>query len=144
MASPLESWAAERVGTPFVEKGRTREGYDCAGLMLAAYREVFGLELPPWTDRYRDLLDRDGIAALVNEQREAWRPILAGHERPGDTILLRIFGMPIHVGLVIAPGLFLHATESLGVCVEDYRSIMWRRRVLGFYRPQALEAMAWA
>jgi cell wall-associated NlpC family hydrolase len=144
MASMLEAWAAERIGAPFVVKGRTRAGYDCAGLLLDAYREVYGIELPTFTNRYEDLRDRAAIAAVINEQRDQWRPVIAGQERPGDAILLRIFGLPIHVGLVIARGQFLHAIEGLGVCLEDYRLIQWRRRVLGFYRPVALEAAAWA
>ena len=101
MATPLESWAAERVGTPFVEKGRTRAGYDCAGFLLAAYREVFGLELPTFTERYAGIQDRQGIARAIDEQRDLWRGVPAGHERPGDAILLRVYGLPIHVGLVL-------------------------------------------
>lgn len=144
MATPLESWAAERVGTPFVEKGRTRAGYDCAGFLLAAYREVFGLELPTFTERYAGIQDRQGIARAIDEQRDLWRGVPAGHERPGDAILLRVYGLPIHVGLVLGRRRFAHVMEGLGVSVEEYGSIRWSKRVLGFYRPTALETQAWA
>lgn len=138
----LHEWAAGIVGTPFRDKGRTRAGLDCAGLLVLGYAEVFGLALPPFTERYADVKDQDAIAAAINEQRGRWTPVEAGQEHPGDAILLRVHGLPIHVGLVIEPGRFLHAAEGLGVCVEDYRNVTWRRRVLGFYRPIGLEVPA--
>ena len=50
----LEQFAAEVVGipVPFKEQGRDRAGWDCWGIIVCAYREVYGIELPDLGEYY--------------------------------------------------------------------------------------------
>lgn len=116
-------------GIPYLRRGRDRQGLDCWGLVRLWYRDELGLALPSFAD-----LD-DGEAATAQElaarAREQWRQV----ETPeaGDVILLR--GDPLHVGVVLAPGLMLHTTRKLGAsAVERYDTGRWRHRVQGFFR----------
>jgi cell wall-associated NlpC family hydrolase len=48
--------------------------------------------------------------------------------------LLRMRGVPMHIGLVVRAGQMLHIADEANSCLEDYRTSVWARRVLGFYR----------
>jgi cell wall-associated NlpC family hydrolase len=143
----LHAWAADLGAVPFRARGRMRDGLDCFGLILLCYHDLFGVELESYTDRYAST-DRPawaGLGALIAAERDRdWRPILGGAERPADAVLLRMHNLPVHVGLVLGRGDFLHTTEDLGICKESYRAMNWRHRVLGFYRHPLVEAAAWA
>lgn len=104
----------------------------CWQLVVAVYRELFGLALPDYAGDAAGLT-REALAALIDTQRSAWRPVEA--ERPGDVVLFRILGAPCHVGVVQAPGLFLHVLHAGQTArIESYRAPTWRQRIEGFYR----------
>jgi cell wall-associated NlpC family hydrolase len=131
----IESWAAGIIGAPFVDKGRSRTGLDCYGTVWLWYLEGCGVELPSFTSEYASARAYADIVRVIRRQQLAWPRIKAGSEQPGDIILLRLRTRPIHVGLVWKSGHFIHATADLGVCSEEYGSLAWDQRVLGFYRP---------
>lgn len=131
----LAEWARQVVGTAYQANGRGPEGWDCWQAIREALRAVYGLELPAYAYPERDW---PAIAACVEEERPAWQPIPLGSEQPGDVLLLRLRGLPLHVGLVLGGGDMLHAVRGLGVCVERYTGGAWRHRILGPYRHSAL------
>src|SRR5262245_42228055 len=115
---------ARFVGVPWVSGGRDpRDGCDCWGLILAAARECFGIELPDYVG-YCDADDVHEVAALF-ENRAAWVSIREGDERPGDVVVLKLAGTPAHAGLVVAMGLMLHSMKGRDACLERYRSLAW-------------------
>ncbi len=130
------AWAAKFIGIPYKERGRDADGLDCWGLARAVQAEVFGVSLPSFADQRDERVgDWNRLAAVVDVQPTTWRRIPDGGEQPGDLVLIRRWGYPAHVGVVIAPGDMLHATVGLGVCVERYRETKWRHKVEGFWRP---------
>lgn len=131
----LREWAQAVVGTPYVHGGRDRDGWDCWATVRACYRDVFHVELPAYTYPERDW---PAIASCVDQERPAWQPVPLGAEQPGDVLLLRLRGLPLHVGLVLGGCDMLHAVRGLGVCVERYTGGAWRHRILGAYRHAAL------
>jgi cell wall-associated NlpC family hydrolase len=84
--------------------------------------------------------DLEDIASIVRGERSRWVAVDEKDARPGDVIEIRIQGLPCHVGIVIAPRLFLHALRDVGGVVERWDDMMWRRRVLGFWRHPELAA----
>ena len=65
-------------------------------------------------------------------------PVRIGDEHPGDGVLLRVMGRPIHVGVVVARGWMLHIEKNCDSLIERYAGgSRWERRVLGFYRHAA-------
>lgn len=137
----LPEFVARALGTPFRAKGRDWRGVDCWGLVYLAYRELRGVDLPTYADDYaeRDLRGSRALGGLVAREAESWRLVRAAGEPSGaedilDVVVLRLGGRPVHVGLYLGEGRFLHAEEKIGVVVERLASPMWARRLEGIYR----------
>jgi cell wall-associated NlpC family hydrolase len=96
--------------------------------------EQFGIIIPSYDGvSYETENDRQSIGAFMTEQREQhWCKIDPAEARPGDVILFRMLGVPIHVG----EGLFLHCERGCNSCVERLHSSAWKRRIEGYYRPR--------
>lgn len=122
------------IGIPFKPKGRDRNGLDCWGLLCLIYQEQFGIELPDYSEEYEEDLDGQVIAGIVEEEISSWTEIPKGQERLGDGVLLRIEGEPMHVGMVLRKGMMIHIMRGIDSVTENYRSRIWKRRVLGIYR----------
>lgn len=129
------SWAAQYVGIAFEEKGRGAR-VDCWGLLWRVYREVRGIELPQFLESYEGT-HGDGmrqIAEAIRANESHWMRIQPGSEREFDGVLVRMMGLPMHVGIVIAPGQMLHVMEGYTARIDRYRTRIWEKKILGFYR----------
>ena len=138
-AAELPDWTGTYIGLPFKEGGRHRDGLDCYGLLRLVINERFAGAVPEYEGiAYRPGEDRGLLAALMDERIRLWRPIAKGDEQPGDGVLLRVMGRPIHVGVVVAPGFMLHVEQNCDSVLERFTAgSRWERRVLGFYRHAA-------
>jgi cell wall-associated NlpC family hydrolase len=134
----LPSWVATYVGIPFLERGRDRRGCDCWGLCRLVWREQFGLEVPSYVEGYRSTTDAAEISALIHGSRGLWRQVELEEARPGDGLLIRMQGVPMHVGVVVEPPAFLHVERGINGCVDRFDSPRWARRVLGAFRHEAM------
>lgn len=138
------TWSNEYVKIPFTEKGRTRKGVDCWGLVRLIYQERKGVSLPEFTG-YTDTKDHENISRLIREGSLSWQPVEKGSEAPYDVVVLKIMSDPWHVGLVVGCGWMVHSLRGSGVIHSDYMNDRaWRDRVLGFYRyanPDSLTAV---
>jgi len=125
------------VGIPYLLHGADRAGVDCWGIVRMFYREQYAIDLPSFGDRYGRELDeaeRAQIAAIIRGESGEWWRVPEGEEKVGDLLLLRMLGEESHLGVVTAPGCFLHARQGIGSCVERYDHPAWARRVVAFYR----------
>lgn len=129
----LESY----IGIPFVEKGRSREGCDCYGLICLVYSELLGVILPSFVNGYVSTQDSEELARLIRGHIAPWRGIEAGHERPFDGVLLTEGGVPRHMGIVTRPGWLLHVENGGTAMLERYTDARLKRRVAGFYRHES-------
>jgi len=120
------------IGLPFKQKGRDRTGVDCWGLVYLFYKEQFGITLPDYLNEYDHVRDRR-LGHLITEQTDiGWHKL--DQPAPGDCIVLRLRGLPFHVGIVVDQRRMIHSQIGTEVAIEDYTSIRWKTRVLGFYR----------
>ena len=131
MDAPL--WVRQYVGIPFRYQGRDHDGLDCYGLIVVVHREVFDHHLPDyqgygWAPTRFDLMPAFSQAL----EQGPWAPTET--PGPGDSILLRVAGQPIHCGVVVSDTHMLHALNGVGVCVERFDGAHWARRVCGFFR----------
>lgn len=123
------------VGIPYRDRGRDQDGCDCWGLVRLVYRDLLGIELPSYHDRYVTAADRAALASLIAGEMDDWRQIESGTENTFDCVLMREGKFPRHVGLVVAPGLVLHVeSENATSQIERYRSGILANRVVGFHR----------
>ena len=124
------------VGIPFRDHGRDAGGCDCWGLVRLVYREQFGIELSDIGPLYRDTRDIGGMVQVYYDQAPKWDEVKA--PGAGDVVLLNVMNAPVHVGVVIAPGLMLHVERGLDAVVERFDGSVWKNRVRGFYRSRSL------
>jgi cell wall-associated NlpC family hydrolase len=122
------------VGIPYLDQGRTAAGLDCYGLVVLVYREIWGIELPSYAERYVTGADRRALAGLVSDGLCDWREIGAGDEDAFDVCLMRDGREISHVGLVVGYGRVLHVERGGLSRIERYRNGMLGARVAGFYR----------
>ena len=122
-------FALRAIGVPFVDRGRSWDGWDCWGMVVVAYRECLGIDLRPYDEI--SALDRQAVFCQMGaEIASRWRLVETGQENAGDAVLIR----PCHVGLVIAPGSMLHVAPETGTCLVNYRGQAWCNLIAGFYR----------
>jgi cell wall-associated NlpC family hydrolase len=124
------------IGIPFLEGGRDpARGLDCWGLVAAASRDLYGINLPSYAGCYATPLDYDELRRLIDGEMSPWVDV-TGQERAGDVALLRVRGRPVHVGLVTAKGWMLHVEAGCETVQERYDGPQWKRRLIGVYRFQ--------
>ncbi|MGN0952814.1 MAG: C40 family peptidase [Megasphaera elsdenii] len=117
------------VGIPFVDGGRTLQGFDCWGLVRYIYGQR-GIQLPEYPI---DPKDRVAVhRAMEAGAASCWQKVQ--HPKEGDVVLLELaIKCANHVGVYIGRGDFIHA---YGTAVVIDRLSHWQSRVVGFYRPK--------
>lgn len=134
----LPAWAADYVGIPYKPGGKDRSGVDCWSLFAMVQREVFGVDVSDYDGPlYTTRRDAAAVGAAARAFAQRFVTIEAGDERTGDAVLLRILGVPMHIGVVVAPGHMLHTEEGCDAVVEDYRTPFWSPRIVAFHRAAA-------
>lgn len=120
------------VGIPFKEKGRDESGLDCWGLVRLWYDKELGIELPSYIDVYQTTKDIEITETIKKEQAIKWESV----EKPvrGDVVLLRIKGLPWHVGIYLGDNRILHVEQGCDSVIENLGRSKWKNRILGYYR----------
>lgn len=126
------TWWNDYVGIPYADRGRTRAGADCWGLVRLVMHEQFKIDLPSFDGQYEGSDDVCQIQELIAAHQEGWRQI--DRPQPGDVVLFRVMGTVSHIGLVVDGGRFVHARRGHAVAIERLSSGRWHHRVVGFYR----------
>lgn len=136
MPPACSDWPREYIGIGFREKGRDREGVDCWGLYRLILKEQFGILISSYAEEYDSTEHRDQIAKIIRDGtiKLSWTEVESGRERLGDGILLRMMGLPIHIGLVIEPGRMIHCEVGHNTVIERYTGLKWEKRIIGFWR----------
>lgn len=145
MSQPPD-WCAAYVGIPYAEAGRSVEsGLDCWGLLVHVLRSHFGLAVPLYEDRqWHGRAFARELAAFIAQESDAWTCVWRKNSvdpcppadllRPGDGLLIRMEGNPVHVGVVAAWPWFIHTEVQHDSCIDRIDSLKWGRRIQGVYR----------
>ena len=122
------------IGIPYKPRGRDKtDGLDCWGLIHVVLKEVFNINVPSY-DEYDDTENWAAMAGVIRRHVTDWRKINTEFVRPGDVVLMRMRGEPLHVGVIIGPGQMLHILKGINSVIERHDGVMWKHRVLGIYR----------
>lgn len=132
------SWSNNYINLPFKEVGRERDGIDCYGLIRLVYRERLNILLPAYCD-YESTRDYDVLEKQMaqNKKEDQWVEVPIGQEQEYDIMLIRVIGLPIHVGVVTDTKYHvLHIVSGAAATCEDYRFRSWKApgKIIGFYR----------
>ena len=104
-------------GVPFLSKGRTMQGCDCAGLVLLVLQQeknISALDYSNYTTA--DFSGKSGhehLASLVDKAMAEW-PQATTEPRPFDLVRMRLGQARCHVGIYAGGGYFLHVEEVFG------------------------------
>lgn len=124
------------LGIPYLNQGRTRQGLDCWGLILLAYKELQGIDLyDPGIDYPVDWAMR-GADHLIENHAHDWMRVY--RPRPFDIAAFKnLAGIVNHVGIVTDVRSFIHCPKA-GVVVCRLGDRPWSDRLSGFYRNRRL------
>lgn len=133
-------WSAAYIGLPWQERGLTREGVACWGLVRLVLAEVQGLDVPDYAASVPSLQARAEVAAVFEGGVEAgpWIKVEPADAREFDVLVFRRAGLEAHAGLVCGPGRMLHISSGRDSHVADYTAGRWAPRLAGVYRHRAL------
>jgi cell wall-associated NlpC family hydrolase len=120
------------IQVPFLEKGRSKEGWDCWGLAFVIYKDVLGIHLPLYIEDYVSTGQKDLLGNLITEEKRKWQQV--DQPQKFDLMIIRLRGRPMHIGLYLGGGKFIQALEKSGTVIERVDSIAWKNRILGYYR----------
>ncbi len=138
----MKSWVEPYLALPFVDRGRSRNGVDCYGLVRLIYQEQRGIELPSYTESYATTADHQEITALLKQEvATQWREIALTEVATWDGLIFRILGQPTHFGMVLDPPWFIHALkrdrqDAGRTWVERWDSLEWKHRLIAAVRWQ--------
>ena len=127
------------IGIPFESRGRTPAGADCWGLVRLVMMERHNIVLPAYDEPdARDCAAvREAMAAQTLTDEE-FAKVPTAEAREGDILLLRIGGLPVHVGIAIDGERMLHCMERGNSVIERFTGDRWRRKILAVYRHRDL------
>lgn len=109
------------LGVPFLHQGRSRDGVDCVGLVIAVCRNC-GLVTPDFdTGTYGRLPANDMLRSSIAEHCE---PLSS--PRPGCLLVIRWSRQASHVALCLGETM-VHAYERIGTVVEHGYRGRWLR-----------------
>jgi cell wall-associated NlpC family hydrolase len=105
-----------QIGTPYVYGGKNpKTGFDCSGLTQYVHQSA-GVSIP----------------RMAREQQRAAKPLKTGIPRPGDMVFFETKPGVYHVGLMVDPERFVHASTSRQqVKIERLKTPYWTARYLG-------------
>ena len=112
--------------------GLSYESYDCYELIQLFYKNLFNINLETL---YLTRPDKQTTNKFIEDEKTEWLEVQ--EPKFGDIILIRINGLPCHVGIYINDSVFLHSRQKTGSCLE--RVNVWKNRIVGYYRWPELE-----
>jgi cell wall-associated NlpC family hydrolase len=124
------------LAVPYCEGGRTLAGLDCWGVCLEVFRRQ-GIEVPDvfaGADQLQVKLNQAGVSALdwIASLFGAWRRV--PEPVVGSAVVFRdVDGNAVHVGVIVAPNRFLHASRRTGITVCRLDRPPWPDKLLGAY-----------
>ena len=118
------------IGIPYRDPGSTGEGLHCYELVERVMSEVYHMEPPDayFTGHYKD------SAPVFMNKLLYWMAVPFKQRQPGDMLVLKIAGAPVHCGIIVNELLMLHTLKGRDSCLESYLSANWTRRIYGVYR----------
>lgn len=126
-------WSNKYLNIPFKPEGREIDGLDCWGLARLVYREEFGIELPSFAGEY-DIDDPKLLHEIIVQQKENWEPL--NQPEAGCLVVFRMFGAESHIGIAVSPTQFLHTREKYTSAIENFSSLEWKNRIVGYFKYQ--------
>lgn len=122
------------IGIPWVDKGRSFDGWDCYGLVYCISRRDLGRLVPSYVLGYTSSMHDESVAEALHFYSQEWANVTQAKREIGDVLVFMLGGVPVHCGLVVNDELMLHCFKGRETVLEPFVSAAWRQRVEGVYR----------
>jgi uncharacterized protein YfaT (DUF1175 family) len=119
---------SDLIGKPFLDGARGPAQYDCVGLAMEIARRL-GKDVPSYVSSEQELhkqLAQGGTSFADCQQ--------INRAEPGCVVLLRMKPNQHHLAFMVDDYRMIHTTAKTGCVIERVNSILWQRKVIGFYR----------
>lgn len=134
-ADDIVTAARALVGVPFKHQGRTRNGLDCAGLVVHVaatlglkYTDHGGYARSPSDGLLESALDMQPCLELLPNKADM---------QAGDVLLMR-FKEPQHLGIYTGENI-IHSYSTVGKVCEHRLADVWKARIMRVYRFKGTE-----
>lgn len=134
LLAEAQSW----VGTPFMGNSASKgRGVSCQKLAGALYAAVGCAQMDvPDAPMGRAKYAEDSLVLPFMRGRSDFVEVSRGEPLlPGDLVTFRIGRSVHHVGVMVLPGVFVHATEPTGAQFCPLADPTWRGRLAEVFRP---------
>ena len=108
------------------------------------YAEQYKIDLPKAEGIYNDddfnREQQTRIEAYVAQEKQRLQRSGMFQEVPletaleGDLLVVRTFGQPWHLGIVLHKGVMLNSRQDVDCVIESYQHPMWVSKIAGLYR----------
>lgn len=136
------SWVAGVVGVPWVLRGRSAvTGWDCLGCAEVCQARALGTP------------EINSLALYAGDTRRSPAGLLTAHfaaglalyreaprKTPGAILIFRLGRRPVHCGLYLGQGRFLHASEKAGTVISELDDPDYGACAAEYYLPAELAA----
>jgi len=122
------------IGIPFESGGRDESGVDCWGLVRMYYSDIMKIDLPSLDGKYESAFHTEIVRDLVDITKPVIKAKPVEEPRSGDIAVVKLAGIPCHVGVYLEPGYVLHAERGKDSCAERVSILSRRARIEGYYR----------
>ena len=108
--------------------GKSYEQLDCWGIVKDFYKNIYDIDLPEF------YTERPQNTKIVHEMITNERPLFNQVKTPkiGNVVLMKVLGVPVHLGIYIGESKILHTTKKTG-CIIENESSFGKRRIEGYY-----------
>lgn len=111
--------------------GRGYDTYNCLDLVKEFYMDFFGLEVKNYFDG--GVPDRKEVSSLIETNRGDFIEIKNKRDiKFGDIVVIRLYGLECHLGVVVEGTKFLHSAKNIGSNMD--RLERYDRLIAGYYR----------
>ena len=128
------------VGTPFFANSSAKgRGVSCQKLAASIYQSTGFLppeETIPDAPMSRARFAEDSLVEAWLNGRTDFELLPHGSAlMPGDLMTFRLKRSVHHVGILVLPGIFVHAAEGVGAQLSPVADSTWMSRLAGVWRP---------
>lgn len=123
------------LAVPYVEKGRSYDGFDCFGLAWLYHLDVLGIRMADWAHVSPRAFRT--VSQIIGEEKRAWpRP---AEPIDGDVAVMRCFTRrsiipDLHIGIVENRRFVLHTDSQAGTRLERLSAPHVAARIMDFRR----------
>lgn len=95
--------------------GRSYESYNCFELVKEFYKDQFGLDLSNYWEG-GDVPSRDQVESLIVSNKGDF--VRVDTPEFGDIVVIKLYGLECHVGVVVSKTHFLHSARNIGSLMD--------------------------